>query len=83
MLSLLEEMPVLIFIGAIIFNLLSTFLVASLVYVTNKENKHTKNNPGTKHAHICQNPGVHPAIRTQIFAAGSRNSPAPSANDSA
>ena len=40
MLSLLEEMPVLIFIGAIIFNWLSTFLGASLVYVTNKENKH-------------------------------------------
>lgn len=40
MLSLLEEMPVLIFIGAIVFNWLSTFLGASLVYVTDKENKH-------------------------------------------
>lgn len=40
MLSLLEEMPILIFIGAIAFNWLSTFLGASLVYVTNKENKH-------------------------------------------
>ena len=40
MLSILQEMPVLIFIGAIIFNWFSTFLGASLVYFTNKENKH-------------------------------------------
>lgn len=40
MLSILREMPVLIFIGAIIFNWFSTFLGASLVYFTNKENKH-------------------------------------------
>lgn len=39
MLSFLTEVPVLIFIGAIIFNWLSTFLGASLVYVTKKENK--------------------------------------------
>lgn len=40
MLSFLSQMPILIFIGAIIFNWLSTFLGASLVYFTNKENKH-------------------------------------------
>lgn len=40
MLSILYEMPILIFAGAIIFNWLSTFLGASLVFFTNKENKH-------------------------------------------
>lgn len=40
MLSLLEKMPILIFVGAIIFNWLSTFLGAALVYFTNKENQH-------------------------------------------
>ncbi len=39
MLSTLTNIPFLIFIGAIIFNWLSTLLGASLVYVTNKENK--------------------------------------------
>ncbi len=39
MLSILQKMPILIFIGAIVFNWLSTFLGASLVYVTRKENK--------------------------------------------
>ena len=39
MLTLLQQMPVLIFIGAILFNWLSTFLGASLVYFTNKENQ--------------------------------------------
>lgn len=40
MLSILEDMPFLIFIGAILFNWLSTLLGASLVYITNKENNH-------------------------------------------
>lgn len=39
MLSILKEMPFLIFIGAIVFNWLSTFLGASLVYITKKENQ--------------------------------------------
>ena len=39
MLSIFTNIPFLIFIGAIIFNWLSTLLGASLVYVTNKENK--------------------------------------------
>lgn len=39
MLSILNDMPFLIFIGAIVFNWLSTFLGASLVYFTNKENQ--------------------------------------------
>lgn len=40
MLSIIKEMPFIVFIGAIIFNWLSTLLGASLVYLTNKENKH-------------------------------------------
>lgn len=40
MLLFLENHPYYIFIGAIIFNWLSTFLGASLVYLTHKENKH-------------------------------------------
>ncbi len=40
MLSILKNMPVLIFIGAIVFNWLSTLLGACVVYFTNKENKH-------------------------------------------
>lgn len=39
MLSILFNTPFLIFIGAIIFNWLSTLLGASLVYITNQENK--------------------------------------------
>ncbi len=39
MLSILTKMPFLIFLGAIVFNWLSTLLGASLVYVTKKENK--------------------------------------------
>jgi len=39
MLDLLSRMPILIFIGAILFNWLSTLLGASLVYFTKKENK--------------------------------------------
>lgn len=37
---MLNQMSVIIFIGAILFNWLSTLLGASLVYVTSKENKH-------------------------------------------
>lgn len=39
MLSIFSNVPFLIFIGAIIFNWLSTLLGASLVFITNKENK--------------------------------------------
>ena len=39
MFSFLTNAPFLIFLGAIIFNWFSTFLGASLVYITNKENK--------------------------------------------
>lgn len=37
--SIIEEMPFVIFIGAILFNWLSTLLGASLVFFTKKENK--------------------------------------------
>lgn len=40
MLTLFQNMPFLVFIGAIIFNWLSTLLGASLVYFTKKENTH-------------------------------------------
>lgn len=39
MLSVFQKMPFLIFIGAILFNWISTFLGASLVYITKKENQ--------------------------------------------
>lgn len=40
MLTLLSQFPIIIFILALLFNWLSTFAGASLVYFTNKENKH-------------------------------------------
>ena len=40
LLEFLKNHPYYIFIGAILFNWLSTFLGASIVYLTHKENKH-------------------------------------------
>ena len=40
MISFLSSIPLLVFIFAIVFNWLSTLAGASLVYFTNKENKH-------------------------------------------